>query len=72
MKSYPFIHKDPTSGLTRMEEGMDLRDYFAGLAMQGMFHQGSNVPELMAKNAYKMADWMIQQRVKKDVPNETN
>ena len=72
MKAYPFIHKDPTSGLTRMEEGMDLRDYFAGLAMQGMFHQGSNVPELMAKNAYKMADWMIQQRVKKDVPNETN
>ena len=70
MKAYPFIHKDPTSGLTRMEEGMDLRDYFAGLAMQGMFHQGSNVPELMAKNAYKMADWMIQQRVKKDVPHE--
>ena len=70
MKAYPFIHKDPTSGLTRMEEGMDLRDYFAGLAMQGMFHQGSNVPELMAKNAYKMADWMIQQRVRKDVPNE--
>jgi len=70
MKAYPFIHKDPTSGLTRMEEGMDLRDYFAGLAMQGMFHQGSNVPELMAKNAYKMADWMMAERTKKDVPNE--
>ena len=49
MKAYPFIHKDPTSGLTRMEEGMDLRDYFAGLALQGMFAVGGNVHEVMAQ-----------------------
>ena len=70
MKAYPFIHKDPTSGLTRMEEGMDLRDYFAGLALQGMFHQGSNVYKLMASNAYIMADEMMAARTRKDIPNE--
>ena len=70
MKAHPFIHKDPTSGLTRMEEGMDLRDWFAGLAMQGMFHQGSNVYELMAQRAYNIADLMMEARNRKDVPNE--
>jgi len=70
MKAYPFIHKDPTSGLTRMEEGMDLRDYFAGLALQGMFAVGGNAHEVMAQRAYEAADLMIQQRTKKDVPNE--
>jgi hypothetical protein len=72
MKAYPFIHKDPTSGLTRMEEGMDLRDYFAGLALQGMFAVGGNAHEVMVQRAYEAADLMIQQRVRKDVPNETN
>ena len=70
MKAYPYLHKDPTSGLTRMEEGMDLRDYFAGLALRGMYYQGSNVPELMAKKSYEMADLMMTERNKKDVPNE--
>jgi len=70
MKAYPFIHKDPTSGLTRMEEGMDLRDYFAGLALQGMFTLGGNNFEVMGQRAYEAADLMIQQRVKKDVPHE--
>lgn len=70
MKAHPFIHKDPTSGLTRMEEGMDLRDWFAGLAMQGMYHQGSNVRELMAERAYMMADLMMEARTRKDVPSE--
>jgi hypothetical protein len=70
MKAYPFIHKDPTSGLTRMEEGMDLRDWFAGLALQGMFALGGNNFEVMAQRAYEAADLMIQQRVRKDVPHE--
>lgn len=70
MKAYPFIHKDPTSGITRMEEGMELRDYFAGLALRGMYYQGSNVPELMAQRSYQMADLMMEARTRKDVPNE--
>jgi hypothetical protein len=68
MKAYPFIHKDPTSGLTRMEEGMELRDWFAGLAIQGMFAVGGNAYEVMAQRAYEAADAMMKQR--KDVPNE--
>ena len=36
MKAYPFIHKHPTTGNTKLEEGMDLRDYFAGQALQGL------------------------------------
>jgi len=70
MKAYPFQHKNPTSGLTTASEGMELRDWFAGLAMQGMFHQGSNVYELMAERAYMMADLMMEARTRKDVPNE--
>ena len=62
MKAYPFIHKDPTSGLTRMEEGMDLRDWFAGLALQGMFAVGGNVHEVMAQRAYQAADLMMKAR----------
>ena len=62
MKAYPFIHKDPTSGLTRMEEGMDLRDWFAGLALQGMFAVGGNVHDVMAQRAYQAADLMMKAR----------
>ena len=70
MKAYPFIHKDPTSGLTRMEEGMDLRDWFAGMALLGKMQQGGNVEQWMAEHAYHMADLMIQQRSRKEVPHE--
>ena len=67
MKAHPFIHKDPTSGLTRMEEGMDLRDWFAGLALQGMFAVGGNVHDVMAQRAYQVADLMMEARTRKDV-----
>jgi len=49
--------------------GMSLRDYFAGQAMAGFSsstHQNTkpNLPrwELMAEDAYKMADAMIEAR----------
>ena len=40
----------------------DLRDLFAGLAMQGIVSRASNEPqfELVARNAYRMADAMIE------------
>lgn len=69
MKAYPFIHKDPTSGLTRMEEGMELRDWFAGQALQGLL--ASDVRDTMdsfAVRSYVLADLMMKQR--KEVPNE--
>ena len=66
MKAYPFIHKHPTTGNTRLEEGMDLRDYFAGLAMQGLFaHKPWQViysPKEISKEAYDMADAMLKAR----------
>lgn len=45
MKAYPFIHKHPTTGNTRLEEGMDLRDYFAAACFKkiGMFPQTLNI-----------------------------
>ena len=72
MKAYPFIHKNPTSGITESAEGMDLRDWFAGLAM-GTLIQGRGSANLNAGGyksvsimAYLMADAMIKQRENKD------
>ena len=73
MKAYPFIHKHPTTGNTTMEEGMDLRDWFAAKAMQGLIasprmpapahHGGSDVTDSMVADlAYKMADAMLKAR----------
>jgi hypothetical protein len=74
MKAYPFQHKNPTSGLTTASEGMELRDWFAGLAMEafmsGWIERNIYPPNDsdVAEHAYRMADAMIKQR--KDVPNE--
>jgi len=43
------------------EGGMDLRDYFAAKAMQGILFEGLNESET-AKNAYAMADAMLKAR----------
>ena len=57
------------------QEGMTLRDYFAAKAMQAILPQYQNVfddetggeddpsfPELLAKDAYTMADAMLKAR----------
>ena len=70
MKAYPFIHKHPTTGNTKLEEGMDLRDWFAGLALQGLVASGTYPTGIMfdtAKEAYQMADAMMKAR---EVKNE--
>lgn len=69
MKAYPYMHKHPTSGQTEIEAGMDLRDYFAGQALQGLL--ASDVRDTMdsfAIRSYVLADLMMKQR--KEVPNE--
>ena len=68
MKAYPYMHKHPTSGQTTMSDGMDLRDWFAGLAMQFLLGYEESTLENDAEVAYKMADFMMKQR--KEVPNE--
>jgi hypothetical protein len=71
MKAYPYMHKHPTSGQTTIAEGMDLRDWFAGMALQGLL--ASDVEDtinLFSAKSYELADLMMKQREIKDVPNE--
>lgn len=62
MKAYPFLHKHPTTGNTTMSDGMDLRDWFAGLAMQALLGYEESTLENDAEVAYKMADAMLKAR----------
>ena len=69
MKAYPYMHKHPTSGQTTESGGMDLRDWFAGHALQGLL--ASDVRDTMESfivRSYVLADAMMKQR--KEVPNE--
>jgi hypothetical protein len=65
MKAYPFQHKNPTSGLTRVDEGMDLRDWFAGIALNALLIRNKDA-ETPIISAYKMADMMLKERESKD------
>jgi hypothetical protein len=67
MKAYPFQHKNPTSGLTTASEGMELRDWFAGMALQGLIVR-NRTKEDSVICSYILADLMMKQR--KEVPNE--
>jgi len=71
MKAYPYMHKHPTSGQTTISEGMDLRDWFAGIAMQALIDNDFLFSEMPAM-AYELADAMMKQRNYKEVPNEHN
>lgn len=70
MKAYPYMHKHPTSGQTTISEGMDLRDYFAGIAMQTLIARQRTILADDVRESYVIADLMIQQRNYKEVPNE--
>jgi hypothetical protein len=50
----------------------DLRDLFAGLALMGIVSRASNEPQfdLVARNAYIMADAMIEAKYKKEEPEQ--
>jgi hypothetical protein len=63
MKAFPVTIQHQTSG--RLEEGMDLRDYFAAKAMQQFlnFYEGE-ITSCVAKDAYQIADLMMQARSK--------
>jgi hypothetical protein len=61
MKAFPAIRMGQASPDT---EGMDLRDYFAAMAMQGMM-DGNLYPsaiKAIAVVAYQMADQMMEIR----------
>lgn len=47
-------------------QGMDLRDYFAAKALQGLLSRGGhdkiNVHDVLAQRAYQIADAMLEAR----------
>ena len=60
MKAFPSItplYTDNERAIIGRQEhsGMELRDWFAGLAMEGIVFEGVS-PEQTAKAAYQMAD----------------
>ena len=71
MKAYPYIHKHPTTGNTKLEEGMDLRDYFAGLALPTAIKEVEESETYSLTDvsaiAYQYADAMMKAR---EVKNE--
>ena len=67
MKAYPYQHRHPTTGVTTSSEGMDLRDYLAASALQGLLaHYGLPVIKDFSLESYKMADAMLKAREPKD------
>lgn len=63
MKAFPFTFD--TEEATYWQKGMDLRDWFAGLAMQGMLADPQvAVHRDVAIDAYYMADVMMEAREK--------
>ena len=63
MKAFPTL---ADNGHITTQDGMDLRDWMAGLAMQGMLNwceKGSTVDSLeLGEMAYKIADAMMKAR----------
>jgi hypothetical protein len=63
--AFPLMYDVPSENLRHIHVGMTLRDYFAGLAMQGMYAGfGGNPPEpeQVVKDAYYIADAMLKAR----------
>jgi hypothetical protein len=59
MKAFPVI----SNGIH--DEGMDLRDYFAAKAVQGLLASDTFAPvEEFARRAYQIADAMMEERGK--------
>lgn len=67
MKAFPMAH--PSVECRFIDSGMDLRDYFAGLALEGLLANGTIGVNLPPKNvcerAYAHADWMMKVRDEK-------
>jgi hypothetical protein len=75
MKAFPHSYKHPHSGLFVEEPGMDLRDWFAGLAMQSLINKLSDDytevdEECLAHDAYSFADSMLRHRERMEAGDE--
>jgi hypothetical protein len=65
------IHENPDrNGIIHdpPQDGMSLRDWFAGMAMQGLSStsdsdgQWTGIESSISKEAYRIADWMLAER----------
>jgi len=68
MKSaYPYIHRHPTTGVTELDNGMTLRDWFAGQALAGLLANPETKPDsnIIVAAAYRLANEMIEMRENK-------
>ena len=69
MKAFPIYFKHPTTGAIIEHQGMDLRDYFAGKALEVSIQQTKDYYGVeqgyVAKWCYEMADAMIKAREQK-------
>jgi hypothetical protein len=63
-------HTNPLPGkLANAPQGMTLRDYFAGQALQGAAHRLNNPHEhrdILASDCYEIADAMLAARERKE------
>jgi len=67
MKAFPLYFKHPTTGAIVENQGMELRDWFAGLAMQSIMTAFKTTPNAdVSKFSYEIADAMIKARENKD------
>ena len=70
MKAYPIMFKHPTTGAIIENQGMELKDWFAGLAMLGMLSENSGIrypTNELVEFAYQVSDAIMKQREVKNV-----
>jgi hypothetical protein len=65
MKAFPLVTQRPDGVVVEYNSGMDLRDWFAGKALQGILACNYSVDEEPAVLAYQYADEMMKARGKK-------
>ena len=68
MKAFPIMFKHPTTGAIIENQGMELRDYFAGKALVVAIQQPNDYYHIdqvfIATWCYQMADAMLKAREK--------
>ena len=65
--AFPFVFDDTATRSRQVYTGMSIRDWFAGMAMQGLLAcpvQPQSGPDMYARDAYTLADAMLKERSK--------
>lgn len=62
--AFPVLKHYDNGHMAQVSEGMALRDWFAGMAMQGLCANGNTKATEIAQAAYIVADAMLKERLK--------